>query len=78
MAEKVNISFQLAKKKFRKDNLYRPDSYAAKMTTNFRPNFKPKNAKKKPFTIMAVKVGVFLRSVNAARNSKSSNVLNRP
>jgi hypothetical protein len=27
---------------------------------------------------LAAKVGVFLRSVNAARNSKSSNVRNRP
>jgi hypothetical protein len=27
--------------------LYRPDSYPAKITTNFRPNFKPENGKKK-------------------------------
>jgi hypothetical protein len=44
----------------------------AKITTNFRPNFKHENGKKN--TITAAKIGVFLRSVNAARNSKSLNV----
>jgi hypothetical protein len=46
--------------------LFRPDSYPAKMTTNFRPNCKHEKGR-----------GI-LRSVNAARNSKSSNVRNSP
>jgi hypothetical protein len=49
-----------------------PDSCAnAKMTKNFRPNFKHENGNFNFYTIMAAKV-------NAARNSKSSNVRNRP
>jgi hypothetical protein len=45
--------------------LYRPDSYPAKMTTNFRPNFKHDNGNCIFFTSMAAKVGVLLRSLNA-------------
>jgi hypothetical protein len=41
--------------------LYRPDSYPAKMTTNFRPNFKHKSGNFNFFTITAAKVGVFLQ-----------------
>jgi hypothetical protein len=48
------------------------------MTINFRPNFMHENGNLIFFTITVAKVGVFLRSVNAARNSKSSNVRNRP
>jgi hypothetical protein len=48
----------------------------AKITTNFRPNFNHENGNF--FTITEAKVGVFLRSVKAARISKSSNVQNRP
>jgi hypothetical protein len=43
----------------------------AKMTTNFRPNFKHENGNFILFTSTAAKV-------NAARNSKSLNVRNRP
>jgi hypothetical protein len=52
-------------------------SRPAKMTTNFRPNFKHETGNFISFTITAAKVGVFLRSVNSARNSKSSNVRNQ-
>jgi hypothetical protein len=50
----------------------------AKITTNFQPYFNYENGNLIFFTITAAKVGVFLRSINAARNSKSSNVRNRP
>jgi hypothetical protein len=48
----------------------------AKITTNFRPNFKHESGNF--FYHYDSEGRVFLRSVNAARISKSSNVRNRP